>query len=347
MKRYLMLLLAAIMMLTLLAPAACAAEEDETTEITEAAEQTEETEEETEETRAPAPAATKGTCGTMTWELEGATLTISGAGEMAEGAPWAHLAQTVKELKLTGGVTTIAPGAFKEFDNLEEIDFGGSLKEIGAQAFLGCDKLAIISLPATFRRFEREAFRDTSSLTTIYCSGPMPSFRGNCLGNGNYITIYHGVDNPWPQDAVDQLITNLGRRIEIVAGNGENLFARALPEETTAPTEAPAEPETEPETEPVTEPVTEPETEPVTEPVTEAATEPVTEAAEAIEETEAFTGPDWREELEQVEETEQKEKTINSRSWIGLVLIIAVLTFVLVGALVVRSMKHKDGMYTE
>lgn len=344
MKRYLMLLLAAVMLLTLMAPAALAAEEDGTSETAEQTEETQETTRETEEEKKPDLSVTSGTCGAMRWELEGATLTITGAGEMDEGAPWAHLAQTVKELVLAGGVVTVAPGAFRDFDRLQEIDFGGSLKEIGAQAFMGCTGIACISLPATFRRFEREAFRDTSSLTTIYCAGPMPSFRGNCLGNGNYITIYHQVDNPWPQDAVDQLITNLGGRIQILAGSSEDLFSRATPEETAAPTEAPTEPETEAATEPATEAPTVPTTEAPTEAPTEPVTEPETVATEPVEE---FTGPDWREEMEQTEPVERAEKSLNSRSWIGLALIIGVLTFVVAGALVVRSMKHKDGRYTE
>lgn len=344
MKRYITLLLAAILLLTLMAPAALAAEEDENSEAAEQTEETEETALETTEEQKPDLSVTSGTLGTMRWELEGATLTISGAGEMDEGAPWAHLSQTVKELVLTGGVVTVAPGAFQDFDRLQEIDFGGSLREIGAQAFMGCTSLEFISLPATFRRFEREAFRDTRSLTTIYCSGPMPSFRGNCLGNGNYITIYHGVDNPWPQDSVDQLVTNLGGRIEIVAGNGDNLFSRTLPEETTAPTEAPTEAPAEPETAPATEPPTVPATEPETVPVTEPVTEPMTEATP---ETEEFTGPDWREEMEQTEPVEKEESSLGGRSWIGLALIIGVLTFVVIGVLVVRIMKNKDRLYTE
>lgn len=346
MKRYIMLLLAAVMLLTLLAPAAYAEEEDETTEATVSEEETGETTEETEKAPEVDLSVTSGTFGTMTWALEGATLTISGAGEMPKETPWAHLAQTVKELELTGGITVVAPGAFKDFDQLETIDFGGSLKIIGEQAFMGCGSLKCISLPATFRKFEREAFRDTGSLTEIYCSGPMPSFRGNCLGNGNYITIYHMVDNPWPQESVNQLITNLGNRIQILAGSEVDLFTRALPEEDTVPTEAP----TEAVTEPVTEAPTEPETEPVTEPPTEAPTEPITEApteapTEAVQPTDDT--PDWREELEQTEPEASEEKKLSGSSWIGLVLIIGVMTFVIIGALVVRSMKHKDGMYTE
>lgn len=349
MKRIVLMMLACVMLVTLLAPAAYAAEEDETTEAAENTETTEETTEETEgeedeeetketeETREPVSTATSGTLGNMTWKLEGTTLTVTGSGEMDKGAPWAHLSDKVKKLVLRGGVTTVAEEAFQDFDALTSIDFGGSLKEIGPRGFLGSEALESISMPATFRRFGQEAFKDCSSLTEVYCSGPMPSFRGNCLGNGNHITVYHGVSNPWPREEVDRLTTNLGGRIEIIAGNGSNLFALDEPEETTVPTEAPTEPETEPATEPATVP-----TEPPTEPPTVPVTQPVTEAA-----AEEFTGPDWQEELEMTEAPREEEGALSSRSWIGLVLIVGVLTFVVAGALVVRSMSRKDGRYIE
>lgn len=339
MKRFVLLFLAAVMLLTLLAPAAYAAE-DEETEATEAVEETEEPEE-TEEGRKPhVSTATSGACGdNLAWNLDGSTLTISGSGEMAPGAPWAHLQDKVKKLVLTGGITTVAEGAFRDFDALRVIEFGGSLKEIGAEAFLGCDELTYISLPASFVRFGPRSFQECTSLTEVYCAGNMPSFRGNCLWTGNYVTVYHPVDKPWPQEAVEQLVSNFGGRLEILAGSGEGYFTYELPEETAAPTEV----LTEPETEPTTIPTTEPATEPPTEAPTEAPTQPVTEATEAPEE---FTGPDWREEMEQEPEQVQ-EKALGSRSWIGLALIVGVLTFLVIGALVVRGMSRKEGRYTE
>lgn len=174
MKKLFVYILTAVMLLSVLAPAALAAETEETApETTEAAE-------ETEPARRPSreEQATSGTCGSLNWKFENGTLTVSGSGEMESGAPWGHLRDSIKTLVLTGGVTTVADEAFKDCDAITRIDFGGSLVEIGSQAFMDCDGLTSISLPATFRKFGPQCFMDCSGLTEVYCAGNMPSFKG-------------------------------------------------------------------------------------------------------------------------------------------------------------------------
>lgn len=281
MKRRLILLMLTLCLLLSGVPAAFATE---TTEATEAA---------TEETR-PADS-----CGdSLTWSFYEGTLTVTGTGamdDMSGGAPWGDYKDDITTLVLSGGVTTVGAEAFADCDNLVTINFGASLREIDTGAFRNCDGLTSIRLPASFRRFGKECFQNTSKLTEVHCEGGMPSFNGNCLWNGNYVTVYCPTNNIWPETYVQELETNFGGRLEILAADGSDPFhfEEETEEETT---EATTEPTTEPTTE-ATEPETEPTTEATTEPVTEAATAPTSEATEAPteEETEGipqFTEPE-------------------------------------------------------
>ena len=283
-------------------------------------------------------ARASGDCGEgMTWSLsDDGTLTVSGSGEMAEGSPWEDYRSDIKKVVLTGGVTKVGDNAFADCDSLTSVDFGGSLKEIGVKAFQSCDALTSIHLPATFRKFEQEAFLDCAKLKTIYCDGPMPSFRANCLWNGNNITIYYPVDNPWPQTAIDELVTNFGGRLNILkaGSDGEEIPAPKTTESTQPATEATTEPTTAPTTEPTTEPTTAPTTEPTTAPTTAPTTEPTTAPTTA-----PTTVPTETAEPTLVEQ-------VGGNGWIGVVLVVAVLTVLLVGALMVRGMRHKGGKYS-
>lgn len=345
-KRILMLLLAACLMANLLPVGAFAGEVAETTEAVE--ETTEETTEATETTEAAAdPDAKSGTCGDgLTWSLEGNTLTISGSGEMDDGAPWAAHDRKIRKLVLTGGVTRVGAKSFYGYNRLESIDFGNALVEIGEQAFYGCTGLTVIHLPATFRTFGAECFRECTYLEKVYCDGGMPRFNSSCLWTGNYIAVYHPTNNIWPQEAVSQLVSNFGGRLGIMMGNyDESVLAdgneeteteapETEPEETQAPTEAPTEATTEPsETEPVeTEAaavvyITAP-AEETTEPVTEPQTRPTEEETEP----EAVTEP-------------QENEDLGGKSWIGIVMIAGVITFLLSGTMIFRSASRKGGRY--
>lgn len=315
--------LAAVILLLTLSPMAWAAE-------TESTEETEETVEETvEQTKPSASRETSGTCGDgLTWELSGSTLTISGSGAMAEGSSWQGHKEKIKTVILTGGVTTVAAEAFAGCEKITGVDFGDALKEIHEGAFRDCLGLTAISLPDTFRLFGVESFFGCTNLETIHCAGGMPSFKGNCLWNGNYITIYYPVNNPWPADQIQILSSNFGGRLEILAASSDTprppvVKAETVPAETQAPTE------------PATVPTLPPQTLP---PETQAPTVPQTTAA-AVETTEpvVYTLPTM---VTQPQE-EQTEGEQLSGGIIGIILIVGVLTFFLAGALIARSVNRR------
>lgn len=313
--------IATVLLLMTLSPVAWA-EETETTE--EAA-----VEETIEEARTPASKQTSGTCGDgLTWEYSGGTLTITGSGAMEEGASWAGQ-DRIKTVILTGGVTTVAANAFEGCEKLTAVDFGDSLKEIHEGAFRDCLGLTAISLPDTFRLFGVESFYGCTDLETIHCAGPMPSFKGNCLWNGNHITIYYPVNNPWPAEPVQILTDNFGGRLEVVAASSDTpkppvvKAAETEPAETQAPTVPPTVATLPPETQP-----------PVTETVPQTTQAPVETTAAVV-----YTLPTMATQPQQ-EEAEKPEGGLSS-GIIAVILIAGVLTFFVVGALIAHSVSRR------
>ncbi len=82
-----------------------------------------------------------GTVGDLTMHLKDGVLTISGEGEMIEleNYPWAG--EGVTEIFIENGVTSVAPGAFKNMTSLRTVSFPATLKTIGSGAFNGCSSL--------------------------------------------------------------------------------------------------------------------------------------------------------------------------------------------------------------
>lgn len=302
----------------------------------------------------------------ISWELEDHTLTISGEGEMEDGCPWEEYESAVEHVIVTSGVTKIGAKAFYGFDSIETVEFGDTLVEIGANAFRGCDDIDYIHMPATFRTFGASAFQECENLKYVYCEGPMPKFSSGCLWTGNYISVFYRTDNIWPVDAVHSMVSAYGGMMGINMGNFEDAVLDAevvdddeedADEEETKAEEETKETEEAEETleateetaaateaiviaEVVTEPATEPETQPTvmeTEP-TEAETEPTTMPQQTqAETTEATQAP-------AAEETDSED--IGGKSWIGMLLIAGVLTFLIAGALIFKIASRRGGRYT-
>lgn len=318
-----------------------------------------------EETAAD-PDAKSGTCGDgITWVLDGYTLTVSGSGEMEDGAPWEAHKDHIEHVIFKGGITKIGAEAFCKYDRIESVEFGDALVEIGDRAFYGCEDLDYIHLPKTFRKFGAEAFRACTGLKRVYCDGGMPRFNDSCLWTGEYISVFFPTNNPWPSEYTMPLAGSYGGNMGIMMGDFDRETVELELGLASAPvSEEPEEEETKPaETEPeqteaapaaVQTPV--PSEAPVpTEPVKkdvivirgEPETVPATEApAEtALPETEAPAVPE-----ETVPETEETRplptvEDLAGSSWIGLLLIGIVLFFLIAGALIFRSVSRKGGRY--
>lgn len=323
--------------------------------------ETEDPAETTEETESRYSMETSGTCGkNVTWKLDGHTLTITGSGAIDAGCPWEFYKDSIHTLILDGEITHIGDEAFSSCNNLTYIDFGSSLKEIGYQSFYSCNALEAIRLPDSFRKFGTECFRDCENLQVVYCEGPMPSFRGSCLYTDHTVRVFYSHKTPWPQEEVSRLMQNFGSRLYVEVGSEEVLAdyldssavsaAKAEP----APTETAAEPTvpetlppepTVPETLPPA--VTEP---PVTEPV---LTEPAEAPTVAVTEPTAPVFELAPEEIlpdEPAEETApQQPRQEKERPAILLWVLIAaaVVTGILILALIIRMIVHSGGRYSD
>ena len=308
---------------------------------------------------AAAPKAKSGTCGEgITWVLEDYTLTISGSGEMEDGSPWEAHKDHIEHVVLTGGVTKIGAQAFYKYDRIETVDFGDALVEIGEKAFYGCEDIDYIHLPKTFRKFGAEAFRECVSLKRVYCDGGMPRFSDSCLWTGNYISVFFPTNHPWPSEYTMPLASSYGGNLGIMMGNFDQSAVDAELGGTTVQEDAEETKETEKATEPAqtepkpteapvekpTEPavvIIAPETEPEEEPIritaapTEEETVPATtEETEPAQVTEPAALP------AEPEEPQEPEQLLGEKSWIGIVMIVGVLTFLIAGAVIFRVMNR-------
>lgn len=263
------------------------------------------------------------------WSFEDGTLTLSGEGEMddyPDGAPWAEFRDEITTLCVGDGITYIGAHAFKDCDKLTEIEFGGDVYEIGQEAFSSCDALTAVYLPASFKIFGEGSFQSCKNLKEFHCEGKFPSFRQNCLWD-TFATIYYPVDRPWNLDNIAELESAFKGRIAFISSDGTDHYVPEEPtEEETVPdtTAAATEPETEPMTEPMTEPVTEPVTQPFTEPEQTQTEPPATE-------------PDAGE----TDAPQERDGAGVLLIFLGLVIIVAVLTIVLILALILKGKKGR------
>ena len=141
-------------------------------------------------------AAERDSCGSkLTWSLSGATLTISGSGNMENFqdetlAPWYDSAENIRTVILPDGltsigdlafygctnltsiqipnsVTTIGEYAFAECTSLLQVDLGSELQTIESGAFYQCESLSAVSLPASLTNIGSKAFYRCNGLSSI------------------------------------------------------------------------------------------------------------------------------------------------------------------------------------
>ena len=117
-----------------------------------------------------------GTCGeNLTWILtEDGTLTISGTGKMKnyssaanKPAPWFAYSDSILQVVVDHGVTSIGNCAFEQLPLLAEVTLPQTLTEIGTYAFENCLCLTQIALPNALTRIGNNAFNGCSKLQEI------------------------------------------------------------------------------------------------------------------------------------------------------------------------------------
>ena len=116
--------------------------------------------------------AESGTCGdNLTWNLTDGVLTISGTGSMEDysyslGSPWHSLHESIKEISIGSGVTSIGKYAFWNCTGPTSISIPNSVTSIGEFAFWACTGLTSVTIPNSVTSIGMYAFEYCSSLTS-------------------------------------------------------------------------------------------------------------------------------------------------------------------------------------
>lgn len=115
-----------------------------------------------------------GTCGkNLTWTLDDeGTLTISGTGDMdnyswQKETPWQVRRDSIQEIIIEAGVTSIGREAFSNCKNLSAVKIPDGIISVGELAFNGCDSLTEIKIPDSVTHIGEGTFSNCRSLTEI------------------------------------------------------------------------------------------------------------------------------------------------------------------------------------
>ena len=114
------------------------------------------------------------------FDAETGTLTINGTGEMYdystgdEHSPWHDKKDSIKQIVIEQGVTTVGENAFADCGSLTDITLPSSVTKIGAAAFSGCKALKSITIPSSIVTLS-DAFKGCNDLDSIYLVSADPS----------------------------------------------------------------------------------------------------------------------------------------------------------------------------
>mgnify|MGYP001851734391 CR=1 FL=1 len=133
-----------------------------------------------EETSESAKIIDSGTFGDndcLSWSLdENGVLTVTGVENMPEGSwndqygystseiPWDIYKDQIVEVVVSGGITAIPGGTFKDYTNLLKVTLSDKIKALGGGTFSGCTNLETINLPNTIMYIGDSAFANCRNL---------------------------------------------------------------------------------------------------------------------------------------------------------------------------------------
>ena len=138
-----------------------------------------------------------GSCGdSLFWSLDkNGKLTIYGTGPMPINSinnrvPWYEQKDSIAEVVIESGVTTIGSGAFQSCGNLTRITLHEKITSIGFSAFAGCNSLANILIPNSVSNIGDAAFESCISLTSMTIPTGITEIGSNMFaGCSNLISV--------------------------------------------------------------------------------------------------------------------------------------------------------------
>ncbi|MBE6573391.1 MAG: leucine-rich repeat domain-containing protein [Ruminococcaceae bacterium] len=114
-----------------------------------------------------------GVCGdNLTWvyDMQSATLTISGEGEMENyyrNSPWDEYLSEIKSVIFKSGVTTVGSFAFMGGNSITDVYFPNTLVLINYDCFRECVSLDSIIIPNSVTEIEANAFEKCTNLKSV------------------------------------------------------------------------------------------------------------------------------------------------------------------------------------
>ena len=120
-------------------------------------------------------ASPSGSCGeNIQWSFSDGTLTISGTGLMEEPGyqppdkpPWYAYHSLITKVEIMPGVTSIRDFAFMDCEQLQSVTIPASVTSIGTQAFFYCTSLPSVTIPDSVTSIGNGVFSYCTSLADV------------------------------------------------------------------------------------------------------------------------------------------------------------------------------------
>ena len=176
----------------------------------------------------------RGICGAdLTWEIDdNGTLIVSGTGEMFDygfheyRALWSRHADSIKNVVIEAGVTSIGKDAFVYCDNITSVTIPASVTSIGEGAFRLCNKLSTVNYGGNADKWNAISIADGNTNLTganINYAGITWTYNNGTLtisGTGD-VEDYNNSSAPWYDHRYDttKIVISNG-----VTGIGEGAF---------------------------------------------------------------------------------------------------------------------------
>ncbi len=166
-----------------------------------------------------------GTCGeNLTWTLDSAgTLIISGVGPMENyvyftNVPWPTYSDSIKQVVIADGVTSIGNYAFGSLTSLTNITIPNSVTSIGASAFSQCESLTSVIIGNSVTSIGSYAFQYCAGLTSITIPNSVTSIGDYAFSFCTSLTdIWVDEDNPAYSNDTFGVLFNKNKTSLIVA----------------------------------------------------------------------------------------------------------------------------------
>ena len=142
---------------------------------------------------------TSGSIETIKWKLDKKTgeMSFTGEGKMMDfgyssSRPWYASTDSIKEVTIAEGITTIGSHTFDELYYLTSITIPNSVTKIGERAFHYCSSLTSIAIPNSVTTIGDYAFDNCSNLSSISVADENTNFKsidGVLFTNSEYFNL--------------------------------------------------------------------------------------------------------------------------------------------------------------